>query len=161
VKLMNPSAWGYALGCLFFAALFALAAGFTLMTTQLLVEHGFVGMNQLTYGWSILWQLSDAGHGDYSGIHLVAIVISWILLACYMIANSVKKWVKAGIAHDGLEFVCHVLMIIDGIANWNSLVNAPWYWQLLFTLIIYMALAHFGKIIIGLASVAIMEFFGT
>jgi hypothetical protein len=161
MKLMNVAAWGYALGCLFFAALFAMAAGFTLMTTQLLFEHGFVSMGQLHYGWDILWQLINAGHGDYSGLHLVAIVTSWILLACYTIANSIKRWVKSGIAHEGLEFACHAMMIIDGVANWNSLVNAPWYWQLLFTIAIYMALAHFGKIIVGLATLTFMEFFGS
>lgn len=159
MKLLNMAAWGYVLGVLFFGAIFALAAGFTLMTTQLLFERGFVSVNDLHYSWGILWQLDNAVQGEYTGLHLIAVIASWVLLACYTIANSVKKWIKAGIAHEGLEIFCHAMVILDGIANWNSLTSAPWYWQIIFVLSIYTVLGHFGKIVIGLATLSVMEFF--
>jgi len=153
------AAWGYVLGVLFFGTILAVAAAFTLMTTQLLFLHGFVNMAQLRFSWDTLWQLYNSVHGEYSGWQLVAIVISWILLACYIIVNSIKTWIKIGIAHERLEIFCDAMIILDGIANWNSLTGAPWYWQLIFVLAIYTVLANFGKIIIGMANLAIMEFF--
>lgn len=159
MKLFNMNAWGHVLIAVFFGALLALAAGFTLLTTQLLFEYGFVGVSQLHYGWDILWQLNNAVHGEYSGTHLVAILISWILLACYMMASSLKKWVKSGIAHEGIAVFCHAMLVLDGIANWASLSGVPWYWQIIFTLSIYITLAHFGKIIMSHATLAVMELF--
>jgi len=159
MKLLNMTAWGYLLGCLFFLGLFVLAAGFTLTTSQLLFIYGFIGVSQLHYGWGVLWQMYNAVNGQYSGTFLIAVIISWVLLGCYTIANSIKKWVKQGIAHEGLEFFCHGLLLLDGLANWVSLSGVPWYWQAIFTLVIFIALGHFGKISIGLAHMAILEFF--
>jgi hypothetical protein len=159
VKLLNVSAWGHVVIVLFFTGLLVIAAGFTLTTTQLLFEYGFVGVRQLHYGWDTLLQLNSAVRGEYTGMHLVAVILSWMLLACYLIANSVKKWVKSGIAHEGLEMFCHAMIILDGIANWVTLSAVPWYWQIMFTIAIYTALSHFGKLIMGHATLAIMEFF--
>ena len=159
MKLLNINAWGHVLTALFFTGLLVVAAGFTLTTTQLLFENGFSGLQGLHYGWNTLLQLNSAVKGEYSGKHLVAVIISWMLLACYLIANSVKKWVKSGIAHEGLEIFCHAMIVLDCIANWAVLSSVEWYWQLMFTIAIYTALSHFGKIIMGHVTLAIGGFF--
>jgi len=159
MKLLNFDAWGHVLICLFFAGLFILAAGFTLTTTQLLFEHSFASVSELHYSWDILLQMDQAVHGAYSGKQLVAIILSWFLLGCYCIANTAKKWVKVGIAHEGLHLFCHAMMIFDGIANWVFLAGYPWYYQILFTLGIYTILSHFGKVIISHAELAMHGFF--
>jgi|SRR5580765_712194 len=159
MKLLNMVAWGYLGLALFFGALFALAAGFTLATTQLLFEHGFTTIGQVQYSWEILWQLYNATHGMYSGSRLTAIILSWILLACYTMANSVKKWIKGGIAHEGLEVLCHAMIMLDGIANWIGMSGEPWYYQALFTFAIYIGLAYLGRVAFACFSLAVMEFF--
>lgn len=159
MKLLNVSAWGLLGAALFLGAIFTMAAGFTLMTTQLLFIYGFASVNQLHYGWGVLAQIYSAVNGGYSGDNLLAVMLSWILLACYTIANSVKRWVKNGIAHEGIEFFCHFMILLDGIANWSALASKPWYWQVLFPVGIYVVLAYFGKIIVGLLHSAILEFF--
>jgi hypothetical protein len=159
VKILNFEAWGHVLIVLFFAGIFILAAGFTLTTTQLLFMYGVVSPGALHYSWEVLLQLDQAIHGGYSGTQLIAVMLSWLLLGCYCIANTVKKWIKAGIAHDGLHLFCHAMMILDGIANWVFLAGYPWYYQVLFTLGIYTILSHFGKVIMSHAELAIHGFF--
>src|SRR2546423_5344228 len=158
MKLLKFNASGHPAVALFLGTLLTLSAGFTLLTTQMLFIYGFVPISRLHYGWGVVGQLYGAVNGEYAGINMVAVVFSFILLACYMMANAIRKWVKAGIAHEGLEFFCHLMIVLDGIANWTSLTGVAWYWQALFTLSIYVVLAYFGKIVAGQLTLAVMEF---
>jgi hypothetical protein len=114
MKLFNFSAWGHVLAAFVLGSIFLSAAAFTLTTTQMLFEYGVIGVSQLHYTWDSLFQLSSIMNGDLSGKHLLAVIISWILLACYIMANSVKAWIKSGIAHETLHFFCHAMIILDG-----------------------------------------------
>lgn len=158
MKLLNIQAWVHAGIALFFLVLLIAAAGFTLTTTQLLFIYGFVGVSQIHYSWEIIWQLNNVAHGEYSGLQLIGIIVSWILLAMYMIANSIRKWVKGGIAHAGLEIFCDGMIALDGIANWALLASAPWYWQIMVVVGVYVALSHFGQIFASHLQMAIVEF---
>jgi hypothetical protein len=158
MKLLNVSAWVEFGIFLFFLILLIAAAGFTLTTTQLLFMYGPVQASQIHYSWQIIWQLNNVANGQYSGLQLIAIIFSWILLAMYLMANSIQKWVKTGIAHGGIEIFCHGMIALDGVANWTLLATQPWYWQMIVVLGVYVALAHFGKIAIGHLQLAIVGF---
>lgn len=158
MKLLNFAAWGHVIVALFLGTIFLCAAVFTLTTTQLLFEYGPIGVSQLHYGFDTLFQLNEVAHGELSGRHLVAVILAWILLACYTMANSAQRWHKAGIAHDGLQTFCHAMIILDGIANFAFLSGEAWYWQFIFPLAIYIVLAYFGKPAIGHFQLAVLEF---
>lgn len=160
MKLFNFWAWiGFA-GGLFFGAIFVLAGGFTLTTTQLLFMDGIDkwAHSSVSFTYDVAWQLVYALQGAYSGEKLEAVIWSWCLLSCYVAASSMKKWIKHGIAHEGVEMFCHVMIALDGFANWVYLSGKPWYYQLLFSIGIAMALMHFGKISIGCFKYAVAEF---
>lgn len=158
MKLLNIQAWADLGICLFFFVLLVAAAGFTLTTTQLLFMYGPVQASQIHYNWEIIWQLNNVANGQYSGTQLIAIIFSWILLAMYLIANSVQKWAKTGIAHQGLEVFCHIMITLDGLANWTLLASYAWYYQIIVVIGVYIALAHFGKIVAGHLQSAIVGF---
>lgn len=158
MRLLNVQAWTDLAKCLFFLVLLIAAAGFTLTTTQLLFMYGPVQASQIHYSWKIIWQLNNVANGQYSGMQLIAIIFSWILLAMYMMANSTKKWAKSGIAHESLEVFCDMMIALDGIANWTLLSTYAWYYQLIVVIGVYIALAHFGKIVVGHLQLAIVGF---
>lgn len=128
----------------FFGAVFLIAAGFTLETTQALFMHQ--NANNLAIQWDIFMQIPDALQGKYTGSFLDAILWSWVLLSCYIIASSLKRWVNNGIAEEGLEIFCHIMIGLDGFANYEFLSGHEWYYQIGFTIMVCLVLMHFGRV---------------
>jgi hypothetical protein len=133
--------------CLFFGSIFVIAAGFTLETTQALFMHQ--NPNNIGINWSVFLQIPDALQGKYTGSMLDAILWSWVLLACYVIAKSIKHWVKTGVAEEGLELFCHLLIGLDGFANYSFMSGHEWWYQIGFTVMICVVLMYFGQLAIS------------
>lgn len=131
---------------LFFGAVFLIAAGFTLETTQALFMHQ--NANDIGLNWAVFTQIPDALQGKYTGAFLDAVLWSWVLLSCYIIAKSIKRWVSNGLAEEGLELFCHLLIGLDGFANYQFMAGHEWYYQIGFTVMICVVLMHFGQLAI-------------
>lgn len=128
----------------FFGAIWCIAASYTLQTTQALFLHESTG--NITVRMDTFLQLYNTLAGKFSGSMLLAVILSWVLLSAYALASAAKHYIKHSVVEESLSIFCHVLIAVDGFANWQYTSGHEWYYQVAITLIIVLVLMNFGRI---------------
>jgi hypothetical protein len=129
-----------------FLMLFAMVAisCFSILTTQNLIEGGHGEGVRLS--WAIVSQPLDVMNGMYTGKELVAVLASWALWILYVIFGALEVITPDNRPEDkAFKTFVYILLFVDGCATYNYLTIVAWWYQILFTLLVPLAIGFFGK----------------
>jgi hypothetical protein len=130
---------------------------FSVLTTQNLVKGGH-GEGVVLH-WGVFLQAFDLMQGMYKGLDAIAIIVSWALFVLYLVFGALEVITPDDRREDKVfKTAILLLLFFDGVATYDYLRILPGWYQWLFTLLVPLCIAFFGKYGLTLILSAIHDF---
>ena len=139
----------------FFGSVWAVATGFSILTTQDLLRGG--DGRGVTLDWSVYSQIFDLLSGKYHGHEIIIILGPWVVLAAYLVLSAVDRMVDDGIVDMSAKTFCTLVVAFDSFANWRFLSFLVWYYQILCTIVLYWVIMYWGGWCLRCAGIALSK----
>jgi hypothetical protein len=135
----------------------AVVSCFSVLTTQNLVVGG--NGSGVVLHWGVFMQPFDLMQGAYRGVTAIAIIISWAVFVLYLVFGALEVVTPDNKGRDKVfRTIIFLLLFFDGAATHNYLNILPGWYQWLFTFLVPMCIAFFGKVGLTLVLSAIHDF---
>jgi len=130
---------------------------FSVLTTQDLIKGGHG--EGVILRWQVFMQPFDLMQGAFSGKEEIAIIVSWALFVLYLVFGAMEVVTPDNRKEDKFfKTMIGLLLFLDGTATYNYLTILPWWYQILFTILVPICIAFFGKFGLTLVLSSIHDF---
>lgn len=127
----------------FLGTVWVCTSGFTVLTDENLFRGG--NGSSVRLSTDVFFQLFDLLQGKYVGRDIMVVLGAWVIVAAYVIFNSIDAMVDEGLVDSSAKTIVMIIIALDSYANWVYLSWLPWYYQYALTFVLTWVISCWGK----------------
>lgn len=127
----------------FLGTIWVCTSGFAILTDESLLHLGNGSTVRLST--DVFFQLFDLLQGKYQGRDIIVVLGAWIIVAAYVLFNSIDAMVEDGLVDSSAKTFVMIIIAFDSYATWVWLSWLPWYYQYALTFAFAWVISCWGK----------------